>query len=367
MAKSKIVRPDLKDTYKEWQEAQDIPLIEGFFIEDVKEVGVKPWALNEGLGALITLDGTGGTNDAYVCEIPPGKKLKPQKHLFEEMIYVAKGNGATTVWQQDGAPHTFEWHTGSLFAIPMNASYQHFNGSGTEAVRLFGVTNAPFMINLFHNLDFIFDNDFSFKDRFNPADTDYFSREGTLEGRFFLTTNFVPNTHTIELKDYKERGARSRNIKFDLAGQVMCAHISEFPVGTYKKAHKHGPGAHVIVLGGKGFSVLWPEGEEPTQVDWRPGCVVVPPMQWFHQHFNSGAEPARYLALRWNSFRYKFIRLGDNGDAGSAYTSVKDGGGQIEYEDEDPAVHREFEALVSASGARCTMGDVHPGCTQSSV
>ena len=53
MAKSTIVRPDLKDTYKEWQEAQDIPLIEGFFIEDVKEVAVKPWSLNEGLGALL--------------------------------------------------------------------------------------------------------------------------------------------------------------------------------------------------------------------------------------------------------------------------------------------------------------------------
>jgi len=364
MAEVKLVRPERQDTYREWQEAQGIPVVEGFFIEDVKEVEVKPWALNEGLGALINLDGTGGTNDAYVCEIPPGGKLKPQKHLFEEMIYVAKGSGATSVWQKDGAPHTFEWHTGSLFAIPINASYQHFNGSGTEAVRLFAVTNAPFMINLFHNLDFIFDNDFSFTDRFNPADTDYFSREGTLEGRFFLSTNFVPNTHTIGLKDYKERGARSRNIKFDLAGQVMAAHISEFPVGTYKKAHRHGPGAHVIVLSGQGYTVLWPEGAEPTHVDWKPGCVVVPPMQWFHQHFNSGAEPARYLALRWNSFRYKFVRLGDNGDAGSTYTSVKDGGGQIEYEDEDPAVHREYEALVSAAGAQCQMADVHPRCTQ---
>ena len=331
----------------------------------MKEVEVKPWALNEGLGALINLDGTGGTNDAYVCEIPPGKKLKPQKHLFEEMIYVAKGNGATTVWQKDGAKHTFEWHAGSLFAIPINASYQHFNGSGTESVRLFAVTNAPFMINLFHNLDFIFDNDFSFKDRFDPADTDYFSREGTLEGRFFLTTNFVPNTHTIELKDYKERGARSRNIKFDLAGQVMCAHISEFPVGTYKKAHRHGPGAHVIVLGGKGFSVLWPEegradsSRLATRVRGGSAYAMVPPA------FSTPVRNrARYLALRWNSFRYKFIRLGDNGDAGSAYTSVKDGGGQIEYEDEDPAVHREFEALVSAAGAKCQMGDVHPGCTE---
>ena len=32
----------------------------------------------------------------------------------------------------------------------------------------------------------------------------------------------------------------------------MTSHISQFPVGTYKKAHAHGPGAHVIILVAKG-------------------------------------------------------------------------------------------------------------------
>jgi hypothetical protein len=56
------------------------------------------------------LDGTGGTNDGYVCEIPAGGKTKPQKHMYEEMVYVSKGYGATTVWQRDSKKkHTFEW------------------------------------------------------------------------------------------------------------------------------------------------------------------------------------------------------------------------------------------------------------------
>ena len=363
MANPDLVVPDREDTYRDWTEAQKIPVIKGFFVEDVKKVEVAPWDLRGGLGALVNLDGTGGTNDGHVCEIPPGGKLKPQRQLYEEMLYVAKGHGATTVWQKNGKKHTFEWNAGSLFAIPLNAWYQHFNGSGSETVRTFSVTNAPFMINLFHNLDFVFQNDFSFNDRFDANDSDYFTREGSLTGRFFLSTNFVADTHSIQLKDYRERGAGGTNIKFDLAGNIMGAHISEFPVGTYKKGHRHGPGAHVIVLNGQGYSLLWPAGQERVRVDWQPGCVVVPPMNWFHQHFNSGAKRARYLALRWNSWRFKFIRMGEDRKGGT-FTSLKEGGNQIEYDDEDPQIHQEFEAALLKAGATCAMGSHHPGCNQ---
>ncbi|MCZ6625845.1 MAG: ethanolamine ammonia lyase-activating protein [Deltaproteobacteria bacterium] len=350
------------DTYRKWQEEQKIPVIRGFFVEDIKTVELAPWEFKGGLGAFIVLDGTGGINDAYVCEIPPGGKLKPQKHLYEEMVYIAMGHGATTVWQKDEKKHTFEWGPGSLFAIPLNARYQHFNGSGSESARYFAVTNSSFMMNLFHNLDFIFGDDFLFTDRFDPNKEDYFSGNGTLYGRFFMSTNFVADTHTISLKDYSERGKGSTNMKFDLAGQTMGTHISEFPVGTYKKGHRHGPGAHVIILSGQGYSTLWPEGSERRRVDWKSGSVVVPPNQWFHQHFNSGPEPARYLALRWGSWRFRFMRMTDG--EGSTYKSLKEGGGQIEFEDEDPMIHQEFETAMAKAGAVCQMGAFHPFCTQ---
>ncbi len=166
------------DTYQAWQQAQKIPINRGFFIEDLRKLEVAPWDLKGGLGAFINLEGAGGTNDGYVCEIPPGTKLKPQKHLYEEMVYILDGHGATSVWQRNGKKQTFEWHPGSLFAIPLNAEYQHFNGQGNAAVRYFAVTSAPFMMNLFHNLNFIFANDFIFSDRFPPEDQDYFSGKG---------------------------------------------------------------------------------------------------------------------------------------------------------------------------------------------
>src|SRR5712692_7709846 len=168
------------DMYRIWQEKQKIPCVTGFYIEDLNTIEVASWELKGGLGAFVNLEGAERVDDAYVCEIPPGEKLKPQKHLYEEMVFIVKGHGGTTVWQRGEKKHTFEWQAGSLFAIPLNAWYQHFNGSGADPVRYFAVTNAPLMINLFHNLEFIFENDFAFVDRFNPNEEDYFKREGEM-------------------------------------------------------------------------------------------------------------------------------------------------------------------------------------------
>ena len=197
-------------------------------------------------------------------------------------------------------------------------------------------------------------------DRFDPRTEGYFSGQGELTGRFFLTTNFVSDTHTLKLTDYSERGKGSTNMKFNLAKNTMGAHISEFPVGTYKKGHKHGPGAHVIILGGQGYSILWPRGRKAAagrlETGQRRGAAgsVVPSALQFRRH------PARYLALRWNNWRYRFMRSQDG--EGGTFTSVKLGGGQIEFEDEDPQIHKDFEAAMKAVGARCNM-PYHPGCT----
>ena len=144
--------PKKKSSYRKWIETEGIPLIEGFFIEDLTTMALYPWDRKGGLGARICLEGTGETNDSYVCEIPPGKSLKPQRHLFEELVYIVSGHGATTVWHEGGPQRTFEWQEGSLFSPPLNSWYRHFNGSGDQPARYFAVTSAPLMINLLHNV-----------------------------------------------------------------------------------------------------------------------------------------------------------------------------------------------------------------------
>jgi quercetin dioxygenase-like cupin family protein len=364
-ASGQLEELEVVDAYNEWQAKEGVPSITGFYIEDLKTVELAPWPRKGGKGTFINLEGTGGVNDMQVVEIAPGGKSEPEKHLYEEMVYVLSGHGSTSVWYDENKKLSFEWGPGSVFAIPLNANYQHFNGSGHQPARYAAVTNAPTIIRLFHSSDFLFNNPYQFRDRFSGEDR-YFSGDGRLlkrKNRRVWDANFVPDVHSLHLPYLPERGGGGSNVHIHMAENSMGAHISQFQVGMYKKGHRHGPGAHVIILEGQGFSLLWQEGGEANRkrCDWRPGTVVVPPDQWFHQHFNTGAQPARYLALRMGGMRFRQAINSERGE-GSA-VSLKLGGWQIEYEDEDPEIHKMFEADLKAHGAVCRMKGMVAGCT----
>ena len=148
-------------------------------------------------------------------------------------------------------------------------------------------------MNIFHNENFVFDTDFDFLER--AGKKEYYSGEGDLitvrPGNHMWETNFVPDLAAIELKSWGDRGAGGTNIMFVLADGTMHAHISEMPVGTYKKGHRHGPSFHVMCVTGQGFSLMWYEQEQDfRRIDWKHGVVLAPGDRQFHQHFNTGAR-----------------------------------------------------------------------------
>jgi gentisate 1,2-dioxygenase len=341
----------LIDTYLEWIKTEGIPIVEDFGI-DLLTVEVKSWARLGVLGAYTLLKGRGDFIDTYVLEIPPGGATTPQKHLFEEVVYVLDGRGSTTIEAASGEKHSFEWGPKSLFALPLNARYRHFNTSGQRPARLVAVTNLPLVLNAFHNEAFVFDNPFSFPERL--GEQKFFKGDGEFipmrPGRHMWETNLVPDLSSFKLHRWDARGAGSSNIMFVLADGTMHAHMSEMPVGTYKKAHRHGADFHIFPVTGHGYSLLWYEGERDfVRVDWQHGTVYAPPEMMFHQHFNTSPEPTRYLAVAFGGLRYPFSEDKKKTFMGMD-VSVKDGGRQIEYEDQDPRIQRIYEEELAKYG-----------------
>src|SRR5947209_6419369 len=234
-----------------------MPIVESFGI-DLLKVETRPWPrMGPVHGAYALTSGRGDFIDMYVLDLPPGKASDPQKHLYEEVAYVLEGRGSTTIEASDGTRHSFEWGPKSLFALPLNARYQHFNTSGQRAARLAGVSNLPMMLNCFHNEDFIFHNPFEFAERLDEKK--YFRGDGTFlktrPGRHMWETNFVPDLGAFKLMEWKERGAGGSSIMFVLANGTMHAHMSEMPVGTYKQAHRHAPDGHDFAVTGRGHNI----------------------------------------------------------------------------------------------------------------
>ena len=85
--------------------------------------------------------------------------------------------------------------------------------------------------------------------------------------------------------------------------------------------------------------------------------MFVPPDGWFHQHFNSGAEPARYLAATWGGDGKWFNRsLGGGGRTHRlGKTRLSKGGNMIEYGEEDPAIREIFAAELKKTGVKIRM------------
>ena len=309
--------------YEDWVAREGLELIRGHQVDNVFTVPLRHWPRTDGYAVHIELDGSGERAAAYVQEIPPTKKLNPMRHVYEELVFVLSGRGSTSVWYDEDKKRTFEWGAGSLFAIPLNASYQHFNVSGQEPARYIALTTAPTMMNFIRNDDFIFDNPFRFTDRFDQ-EQDYFNAE--VKSRIYeripgvsgagnaYFANLWPDINMIfdRPKDEtrKFNPETDRNIsegrtgyQFELANGVLGAHIWEAPGGTFTSVHRHGPASHVLWLAGEGYSILWPDGGEDNKQkeDWGPGTLIVPPVWWWHGHNVTSREPGRYIALKMSS------------------------------------------------------------------
>ncbi|MFM1815335.1 MAG: hypothetical protein RLZ98_2030 [Pseudomonadota bacterium] len=355
----------LVDPYLNWANGEGVPVHLNFG-HDLLALETARWDRWDCRGCFAHTHGRGDFMANYVLEVEPSKKTAPIKHLYEAFFYVLEGHGTTRIWLPSGDEQTFEWGPKALFSIPLNCQYQIFNGSGQEKVRLSCTNDAPLTLNLYHNEKFVFDNPCAFPERVGQPNL--FEGEGELvpvdraknAGRINIwETNFVHDLTSFQMYSLEARGKGSMNVYFVLADSTQHAHMSQIPVGRYKKPHRHAAGTHVHAVDGIGYSLLWYEGDsEFVELPWKHGFMYTPPFWMFHAHFNTGDKPARYLACSLGSARYPFISLRRVSTAGGGSTSVQKGGRQIEYEDMDPRIHKKFLEELEKTGNKSIMGDV---------
>jgi hypothetical protein len=351
--------------YERWIRDQDVPIVYGFGVEDVRTVDRAPWPSLGVEAAFIQLYGMESLTGMFVAELAPGQETRPRHHLFEQVIMVFQGQGEAEIWAPGAreADHDrFGWQPYSLFSTPLNCWYTLRN-TGTEPAIFTSVTNAPMMLDLFHDRDFIFGSSHHFASRFAPS-SGFSSQQERLRaesGVRVIRSNVIPDVLGLPIDADERRGSGARITAFEMAGNTLAGHLAEWPPRQRQKAHYHAPGAVLLIARSEGYSLMWPSqcgtrpyeagnSDQVVRVKWQVGSAFCPPDQWFHQHFNTGAQAARQIAIRYGSTDHPVgfaagLRTPGR-DAVPTRTSIKAGGTAIEYEDEDPRIWADYLSVV---------------------
>ncbi len=155
-----------------------------------------------------------------------------------------------------------------------------------------------------------------------------------------IETFAVKDLNAVPVKYWEEIGGPAAYIR--LTGYEMTDAIV-----MYKKAHRHWGEAILYIVTGKGYTLIWEKRkfDERQRANWQANSLIgVPPGVWYHQHFNTGREPARYIAFR--------------GARGLPGRTVDSRVMQIEHEDEFPLISEEYMKEIAREGIEFKMRDI---------
>jgi len=175
------LQSDQPQSIRGMAQERSIQVYSGYSLPDIRNAPVQPWKRMGVSGAYIDLIGGEGVNDGYLCEIPSGaRRIRSATCLRRSSTSsVARANRHLGAGRPQ-ADREVESGRGD------RAAAQHLAPAPEprrRACRLLAISNAPVVIDLFHNVDFVFNNDYVFRDRYN-GDPDAFGP--------------VPNTSTTK-------------------------------------------------------------------------------------------------------------------------------------------------------------------------
>jgi mannose-6-phosphate isomerase-like protein (cupin superfamily) len=370
-----------KSPYERYMDEEGIPIFRGIGVSDTRELPLGPWRRRGGRGTFLYLNGCENVKGMFLVEVPGGGALQSEKHFFDEFYLVIEGRGSTEVWVEDEAQrHLFEWQPGSLFMVPLNATYRLVNATGSPSL-LLASNNAPPIMNIFQDRAIIFDNSYVPRTRF-PGGAMFFKSRDDVEaepvrGRAAIRSNVFPDVVNCALPLDNQRARGFRRIQPYFHGFIpeagMGGFIGEYPSGRYSKAHYHASGAVLVCLKGKGYTFNWPvgfgqrpweagHGDQVKVLEYGPGGLVAAAPgggNWFHQHFSIDRTPLRVLNF-WGGPNGRWGHEEDQDKeeipAWNIY-GIEQGGRSINYRNEDPYVRSHYVQRLREEGVEPDMPD----------
>lgn len=326
---------DSRTPYERWVEDDlKLEMHRGFAAGPLGRMAVARWEERNIGATFFDFVGAESLAGMYVGELAPGQSTTPVKQLFEEVIYIIRGQGSATV-KTPKRTYSFEWGPRSLFAIPLNCSYQLHNGSGLDEVRFISVNTLPVMMNLLRDNDFVFggaEHDFGRIDAsVDPADAELYLPDAQHDRTAvnLYDTNFVPDILAVPRSSFAERGHGNATAYLELSNSSLSCHVAQHPGLQFYNPHRHGPSGFVFTLSGKGYSLMWLEGGAMERFDWPEDDigVIVPPTMWWHGHW--GTDPmSMQLAVKLMSRKHPVSHSYDG-----VHKHISKGGTILHYRD----------------------------------
>lgn len=294
----------LVDTYLEWAAAEGAPVVEGDVI-DLAEVETGPWARFGLDGAICHVTGRCDFLTAFVYDLPAGAACPWSKALYEELLFVVDGEGFTEIDQGDGEPARIDWTPGAIVAVPGNARRRH-TATGARRARLAGFNDCRYLMNLYRNEAFVFDNPCRF-----PADS---------------SDKIIRDPVGADLP-----AGEASSSELAPGGGVLGATLRRFGPNARRPAERQMQGRHALGLSGEGATVSFAGADQTPRVTrWRRGVLFGLEGMVFHQHGSVGG-PAAMMTIEMGSLEAPMLRsrrasFGEPGiySAGAATIAVEE-------------------------------------------
>jgi mannose-6-phosphate isomerase-like protein (cupin superfamily) len=261
----------------------------------------------------------------WINKLPPGGeegakwKTIGHRHTVEAVIYIVQGEGYSVI---DGVK--YPWTAGDFICVPMFAWHRHVNTSKGDMIYVASTTGPLSMA-----LGVAIYEDERYPDQWVFAQGGEESQKSLIPGENGKVA-LDSKKHAFKKGGYKGASAElyEQQIRFSAkeekrrrAGKVfvegkylrftrtpmgrvayvidprlgfyvrvMSTLMAEIPAGKRSGCHRHLYEEINYVMSGSGYSII-----DDRRYDWKAGDAMSIPVFGWHQHFNTGSEPVRFL------------------------------------------------------------------------